>query len=177
MRFSILAAFYGMKLTKGFSSLFIFSLFFFSYVFATDFPAKVVGVSDGDSITVLKEKQQIKIRLAHIDCPENKQAFSSQAKKFTSDLVFGKDVKVIPTAKDRYGRTFAVVVLSDGRVLNKEIVKAGFGWWYFKYSEDQQYRKLEDVARSEKRGLWVDANAIAPWEYREKGIKNTQVSN
>ena len=56
---------------------------------------KVVGVSDGDTITVLDAgKTQHKIRLAGIDAPEKAQAFGQRAKEHRSDLVFGKQVVV-----------------------------------------------------------------------------------
>ena len=55
---------------------------------------KVIGVADGDTITVLRDKEQIRIRLYGIDCPERYQPFSKKAKQFTSDMVFGKDVEV-----------------------------------------------------------------------------------
>jgi micrococcal nuclease len=37
------------------------------------FEGKVVGLSDGDTIKVLKDGEQVKFRLAAIDCPEKKQ--------------------------------------------------------------------------------------------------------
>ena len=56
---------------------------------------KVVGVSDGDTITVLDaDKRQRKIRLEGIDAPESNQDFGSRAKQSLSDLVFGKTVAV-----------------------------------------------------------------------------------
>ena len=56
---------------------------------------KVVGVADGDMITVMHDGKGEKIRLYGIDCPEKKQAFGNKAKQFTSDKVLGKQVEVI----------------------------------------------------------------------------------
>ena len=56
---------------------------------------KVVGVSDGDTITVLENRTQNRIRLYGIDAPEGGQDFANRAKKFVSDLVFGKQVRVV----------------------------------------------------------------------------------
>ena len=67
-----------------------------------DFAGKVVGVSDGDTITVLRDRTQVRIRLYGVDCPETGQDFGSRAKQFTSELAFGKIVKVMPRATDRY---------------------------------------------------------------------------
>jgi endonuclease YncB( thermonuclease family) len=55
---------------------------------------EVVGVADGDSITVLRDKTQVKIRLYGIDCPERRQAFGNRAKQFTAKIVFRKQVKI-----------------------------------------------------------------------------------
>ena len=54
---------------------------------------KVVGVSDGDTITVLENRTPHRIRLYGIDAPEGGQDFGNRAKKFVSDLVFGKQVR------------------------------------------------------------------------------------
>ena len=61
---------------------------------APSFQASVIGVADGDTITVLRDHQQIRIRLDGIDCPEGGQAFGARAKQFTSSLVFGRDVTI-----------------------------------------------------------------------------------
>jgi hypothetical protein len=88
-----------------------------------DFTGRVVGVTDGDALTVLRGRTPVKIRLHGIDCPESGQDFGSRAKRATSELAFGKDVTVRPVDTDRYGRTVAVVVLPDGRSLNHELVR------------------------------------------------------
>ncbi len=95
---------------------------------AADFTGRVVGVSDGDTITVLHKGKGERIRLHGIDCPEKRQAFGNRAKQFTSKLVFGNTVTVQVMDRDRYGRTVGVVLLPDGRSLNHELVRAGLAW-------------------------------------------------
>ncbi len=95
---------------------------------AQEFTAKVVGVADGDTITVLRDRTQMRVRLDGIDCPESGQAFGSRAKAFTSELTFGKVVTVRPRNKDRYGRIVAEIVLADGRDVNHELVRTGSAW-------------------------------------------------
>lgn len=127
----------------------------------------VVGVSDGDTLTVrCGEQEQDKVRLAHVDAPEKKQSFGQAAKKFASDLVFGKDVLIVGGTRDRYGRTVARVVLPDGRDLGQELVKAGMAWWYERYSKDARYGALESEARKARRGLWSEPAPVRPWEFR-----------
>ncbi len=65
---------------------------------------KVVSVADGDTITVLENKNQHRIRLYGIDAPEKRQDFSNKAKQFVADLVFQKEVRVVKQDIDRYGR-------------------------------------------------------------------------
>lgn len=132
-----------------------------------EFSGKVIGVADGDTITVLDGTAQIKIRLNGVDCPEKAQAFGTKAKQFTSALVFGQTVTIRAKEKDRYGRTVGDVVLADGRILNHELVRAGYAWWYQKYAPgDTVLQGLEAEARVAKVGLWADPNAVAPWEFR-----------
>jgi endonuclease YncB( thermonuclease family) len=134
---------------------------------ADDFSGKVVGVSDGDTITVLRDRTPVKIRLRGIDCPETGQDFGSRAKSVTSDLAFGKVVTVHPKRKDRYGRTVADVILPDGRILNHELVRRGVAWWYRKYApHDTSLARLEAEARAARIGLWSQSDPTAPWDWR-----------
>lgn len=99
---------------------------------------EVIGISDGDTITVLKEKTPVKIRLYGIDCPEKGQSFSKRAKQFTSKMVFKKQVEIKPVTKGRYGRTVAWVYVG-GKSFCEELLKAGLAWHYKKYSTDQAW--------------------------------------
>ena len=139
-----------------------------------EFYARVVGISDGDTFKVLyQENQEIKIRLGHIDAPEMGQPFGKSAKKFASNLCFGKEVKIVRQSKDRYQRIIAEVFIGKTNV-NKEIVRAGYAWHFKKYSSDKEYEKIENEARENKRGLWQDKTYIAPWAWRD--IKKTKKS-
>ena len=136
---------------------------------------KVIGVADGDTITVLRDQQPYKIRLYGIDCPEKRQPFGKKAKQFTSDLVFGKVVEVEPVASDRYGRTVAFVRIENITV-NEELIKQGLAWVYKRYCKlpvcNDKWDGLELEARLGKRGLWRDTNHIPPWEFRRQKRKH-----
>ncbi len=128
--------------------------------------AKVVGIKDGDTVVVLLDGNiQKTLRLAEVDCPESGQPFGKNAKQFTSDQVFGKQITFVATDEDRYGRTIAKIYY-DNKYLSAEIIKAGFGWWYFRYSNDTTLGELQKNAQALGIGLWQDKNAIAPWDYR-----------
>lgn len=134
---------------------------------AQQFVAPVIGIADGDTITVLHMGQPEKLRLADIDCPEKNQPFGTAAKKYTADLTFRNTVTVETSGKDRFKRTIARVTLPDGRSLNRELVRAGYAWCYRKYSKDPDLPALEADARANRRGLWSAPNPIPPWEYRK----------
>lgn len=141
---------------------------------AEPYPAKVVGVSDGDTLTVLRDdKVRVKIRLHGIDAPELGQDFGTRAKQAASQLAFGREVTVRPRGTDKYGRTVAEVLLPDGRLLNHELVRSGHAWWYRKYAPtDRELERLEVDAREAKRGLWSQPGAVAPWEWRARPAAN-----
>lgn len=54
----------------------------------------------------------------------------TRAEQLTSDLVFGKTVTVLVLDRDRNGRIVGEVFLNHRRSLNRELVKAGWAWWY-----------------------------------------------
>jgi|RhiMetdeSRZDD1v2_1073273.scaffolds.fasta_scaffold65712_4 micrococcal nuclease len=141
-----------------------------SLVFAAsqEFTGKVVGVTDGNTLTVLRNGKPERIYLNGIDCPEKAQPFGLRAKHFTSNLAFGQIVTVKPTSRDKQGRTFANVVLPDGRLLQYELVRAGLAWWFSRREVDQRLRDMQEEARLAKRGLWVDPNPIPPWDWRPR---------
>lgn len=137
-------------------------------VFAAEYNGRVVGVTDGDTITVLRGGVGERIRLNGIDCPEKGQAFGAAAKQATSQLAFGKHVTVQTHGLDKFGRTIADVILPDGVNLNQELVRKGWCWWYRKYAPDNlTLEKLEADARASRAGLWRDLNPIPPWVFRK----------
>ena len=127
---------------------------------------RVVGIHDGDSITVLSvEKKQIKIRLEGIDAPELKQPFGSRAKEHLSSLIMGKDVSLIVKGEDLYKRTLSKIFLGAQDV-NLTMISDGFAWHYSKYSKDKKFAEAEAQAKIKKKGLWIDQDPVAPWDYR-----------
>jgi endonuclease YncB( thermonuclease family) len=130
----------------------------------SDYAARVVGISDGDTITVLTpDKAQHRIRLHGIDAPEAGQDFGGRAKQAASALAFGKTVTIKTRDTDRYGRTVAEVILPDGRSLNREMVRQGMAWRYRKYAPaDTELARLESEAKAARRGLWSQPNPVPP---------------
>jgi micrococcal nuclease len=97
----------------------IFFCLIFSFVDADQrqFTGEVVSIFDGDTIGILFQGQEQRIRLYGIDCPERGQAFGRNAKQFTSEFVFRKLVTVIAIDRDRYDRTVASFLPQATRIL------------------------------------------------------------
>ncbi len=150
------------------------SVLFTAQVHAEILTGRVVGVADGDTVTVLEDASniQFKIRLMGIDAPENKQAFGTKSKDYLSALVFNKQVTVEYSKKDKYGRTVGKITV-DGVDANLEQVKAGMAWHYKQYQREQTvadrdlYAQTEEDARTAKVGLWNDVDPMPPWDWRK----------
>ena len=154
--------------------LILFLWFLTSIASGENSATHVVGVTDGDTITVLDaDRDQHKVRLAGIDAPEKKQPFGQRSKEHLSDLVFGKDVTLLCGKVDRYGRDICVVYIG-GKDANLAQVEAGLAWWYRKYAKEQtaqqrvDYEAAETRAKAARRGLWADAEPVPPWEWRHR---------
>lgn len=136
----------------------------------TTLTAIVVGVKDGDTVVVIDSvNNQTTLRLAEVDCPEKNQPFGTKAKQFTSDQIYLKTIKYIITDTDRYGRSIAMIFYdSDNKYLSAEIIKAGMGWHYKKYSTSKELQDLEITAKKNKKGLWIDSNPVEPSAWRKQ---------
>jgi endonuclease YncB( thermonuclease family) len=128
---------------------------------------QVVGVADGDTLTLLdKAHQQHKIRLAGIDAPEKAQAFGQVGKQKLSELCYLKQATVEVINTDRYGRTVGDVTC-DGIHANEEMVRGGYAWAYRQYSKGFEYLfPIEEQAKLARLGLWKDASPTPPWDWR-----------
>jgi len=133
----------------------------------------VVGVSDGDTITVLDTNNtKHKIRLQGIDAPEKAQAFGQKSKQSLHQLVHSKQVTVEYQKKDKYGRTLGKV-LHNGTDVCLEQIKLGMAWHYKQYESEQPkedretYAHAELSARANAIGLWKDKQPSPPWEFRK----------
>jgi endonuclease YncB( thermonuclease family) len=146
---------------------------------------RVVGVADGDTVTILDaEHQQHRVRLQGIDAPEKAQPFGQRSKQSLSTLVFGKDVEVRWNKRDRYQRILGKVMVADPNCRTSHCPKTldaghaqitvGMAWCYRKYGTEQSaqdrgaYEFSEQEARAKRAGLWADANPVAPWDWRKE---------
>jgi len=146
-----------------------------------DIIAKVVAVTDGDTINVLDAGQLLyKVRLSGIDAPEKAQPFGNASRRHLASLLAGKEVLVEFSKTDRYGRVLGKVWVQPpecadcGKTLDANLAQivAGMAWWYQYYAGDQPpadrevYKSAVNEAKAKGIGLWSEPNAIPPWAWR-----------
>ena len=133
--------------------------------------AKVISVTDGDTIKVYsKEQGQVKIRLFGIDSPEKRQPYGRAAKKYLASIITGARVEIGPVTIDSNGRTVAIVWGSAAN-FNLKMVQAGYAWVYRRYCDKpfcDEWITIEAKARAGKSGLWKNPNPVPPWEWRRR---------
>jgi endonuclease YncB( thermonuclease family) len=137
---------------------------------------KVVQVSDGDTINLLVDKTQHRIRLASIDAPETShgsdrpgQPFGEASRKNLADYVAGKTLTLTCYEKDHYGRHVCDVP-ANGTTANRLQVQDGMAWANQqakgKFLRDKALVGVQNDAQKKKLGLWAEPGAVAPWEWR-----------
>lgn len=140
--------------------------------FAVQWSGIIVGVADGDTLTLLDANRiQHRIRLDGIDAPERKQPFGQRSRESLTELAKGRTAIADCPKTDRYGRAVCHVRV-DGVDVAFAQLKRGFAWHYLKYAHEQQpamrrlYERAEREARAGRNGLWSDSAPTAPWDYR-----------
>lgn len=128
---------------------------------------RVAQFEDGDTVTVDMAGQEEKVRFIGVDTPETKdprkpvQCFGKAAADFTKQMIGNNQVKLeadpTNTNRDRYNRLLRYVYLPDGRLVNLEIIKQGYGFAYvsFPFEKLAQFRAAQTEAREANRGLWA----------------------
>lgn len=145
---------------------------------AGELVGRVVGVADGDTITILDSSNiQYKIRLSGIDAPEKRQPFGSASMKSLSDMVYGKEVTVNSKKYERYQHVVGKVMI-NGVDVNLQQLKRGMAWFFKHYQNEQSsqdqsdYSHAQEIAEKSRLGLWAGKEPTPPWEFRRQGKTN-----
>lgn len=130
---------------------------------------EVTKVVDGDTIHVNIEGNNETVRLIGINTPETVdprrpvQCFGKEASNFMKNIASGKLVKLeyddSQSIRDTYNRLLAYVYLEDGQMLNRKMIAEGYAYEYTymtPYKYQKEFRELQNLARTSKRGLWSD---------------------
>jgi endonuclease YncB( thermonuclease family) len=134
----------------------------------------VESVSDGDTLKVMLDGKEIKVRLCGVDAPEKAQPSGEEAKAFLEKLVqnAGGRVGLVETDTDRYGRMVAEVFFVLGETeqsAQEELLKAGMVYVYPQYvgscPNGEVFKRVEAIAQRSKAGVWARNNE-RPWDYR-----------
>ncbi|MBK7331069.1 MAG: thermonuclease family protein [Betaproteobacteria bacterium] len=140
-----------------------------------DFSGRVVGVADGDTLTVLVGARQVRVRLWGIDAPERGQPWSSRSRDALAARAMHRDALVATRGTDGYGRTLARVAV-DGVDLGEAQLRDGMAWVYRRYTKDRAMIAIEDEARAARRGLWSLPDPEPPWAWRAREARTSDAS-
>ena len=158
------------------SLVIVFSLLMTVSAHAEIITGRVVGIADGDTLTLLDAtNQQHKIRLAGIDAPEKNQDFGQKSKTSLSAMTFNQPAKADCRKRDRFQREICVVFV-EGKDVGLEQVRAGMAWWYRQYAKEQtaqeraDYEQAELMAKLHRYGLWDSKNSTPPWDWRHGNV-------
>ncbi|HAH07738.1 MAG TPA: nuclease [Elusimicrobia bacterium] len=130
---------------------------------------KINRVEAGDVLILHNGVRETEIRLSEAACPKPGQDFSKAARRFTTALLYGREVRVENVVK-RKGKLYGRVVL-DEKYLDRELLQAGLAWWDVRYSKDEELAALQDAAQEAGKGLWALKKPEPPWEYGVKKRK------
>jgi len=128
----------------------------------------VADIITGDMLIMERNGATMKVRLYGVDCPEPGQPFHEEAKQYVSEKFKGQTVNVSVFAIDSQQNPVALVFNTNGESLSHLLVAEGMGWWDRRNaSKDALLRRLNAEAITNGVGLYSDATALAPWDYRD----------
>lgn len=134
----------------------------------------VISVHDGDSMRVKcpGDRRNQRLRMTQIDAPELEQAYGRNARDFLRKLCpKGAAATIRTEGEDQYGRLLGDVYC-NGKSVNEHMLRSGSAWVYDRHAKDRKLYQWQNLARSQKRGLWADKHPEAPWRWRHTRQRN-----
>lgn len=129
---------------------------------------RVSSVHDGDSMRVQcpgKRRSQ-RVRMSQIDAPELEQPYGEAARDFLLRLCRkGSTATIHSEGEDQYGRLLGNVYC-NGKSVNEEMLRSGSAWVYNRHARDRKLHQFQNLARSQRRGLWAHKSPEPPWQWR-----------
>jgi endonuclease YncB( thermonuclease family) len=139
------------------------------------FKGLVVGIEDGDTLTVLRNRTRFSVEVVGVDAPELDQPYGQEARRMVAALVKNRVVIIRAHRSLRQGRIIGEVWLKDRRNPANELVRTGLAWVKKGAAPEAEITRLEADAKAARRGLWKDIKPglvkdeepIPPWEWRQ----------
>lgn len=148
-------------------------LFVSAFALSVSLPAfayQVIGIADGETLTLLVNQKPVMVRLAGVDAPEKRQPYAQASRHSLHELCFGKEAAYRQHESDGYGMPVAVVTC-DGIEANRVQIERGMAWVADLHNRDFTLPALQFMARRDRKGLWADANPVPPWEFRRPQVR------
>jgi endonuclease YncB( thermonuclease family) len=102
----------------------IVGLLTFVFPASNRYTGRVVAISEGAQVVVLRDGRPQSLRLAEVDFPEKGRFRARVSRAFANRLVLGRNVDVVESRLED-GTRLGYVTLPGGRSLSAELVKAG----------------------------------------------------
>ena len=144
---------------------------------------RIASIADGDSFTLIADDgRRIGVRLGGIDAPEKGQPHADRARDNLARLLARGALEIEPIKTDPFGRQVARV-RARGEDVALSQIESGLAWHFVRYAADQlpdereRYAGAQREAQQAARGLWADADPVAPWVYRQRKRANGDATN
>jgi endonuclease YncB( thermonuclease family) len=129
--------------------------------------AKISYFYDGDTVKIIQDKSEYKLRITYIDAPERNQTYGLKSRRALMQLCQHAKVEVSITGTDKYHRKLGSLYCNKQNVA-EYMLKNGHAWFNNHYSTDLTLALKEKHARDHQLGLWQDKRPIAPWIWRQR---------
>jgi endonuclease YncB( thermonuclease family) len=129
---------------------------------------KLKTVCDGDTIVVFNGFQDIRVRLAWIDAPEDGQPFCGHSRDELMRILEGVDLCIRKICEDQYGRWICQVQTASGKDASSEMLKTGWAFYYAPKHPSRVHELIARAAIAEEIGLYAINGYIKPWDFRKK---------
>ncbi len=121
---------------------------------------RVINVIDGDTIDVVINGKEYRVRYVGVDTPERDEPFYQEATVANRDFVDGKDIVLVRDVSDtdQYGRLLRYIYLPDGTFVNAELIANGYARTITfppDVANADYFAQLQTEARENQRGFWA----------------------
>ncbi len=145
----------------------------------------VLKIVDGDTIDVLYQGKEERLRIKGINTPETKdprypvQCFGKEASAKAKEILEGKNIMLeTDGSRGKYGRLLAYLRLLNGKDYGEKMIREGYAWHYRSYSHERMdaYDEAEKYARENNAGLWASSTCNGEKKPVKEVVEETKKS-